>query len=453
MSLFHKQKEPVFLKESSDAKRQLEVLRKLEPQLTSEGKKLLSQDIKKIEYGIAGEEQIAFELKSSHMPIYVLHDIYLECGELNAQIDYLVITRKLCFVLECKNLYGNIEITNSGDFIRTVDFGGRRKKEGIYSPITQNQRHMDLLKKAKVQSKGNIFLKLLTEKNFEDTCKAIVVLANPKTILNAKYAKKEIKDKVIRSDQLIRYIRQQYNESKEAELSDEQLKKWAESFLKLHHDVQKDYTAKYKDYLQINENKAVQNTREKERAEKPESTELNKDVEAPANVPAKERAKVPENGEMDKGVEPSANVPVKERAEVQENGEMDKGEKTPANVPVKERTEVQENTEIDKAVEGLEAARVKEAPPAAQPMQTKADKQPETETLEDTELFQKLKEYRLKKSKEEQVKPYYIYNNLQLKDIIEKMPRSKEELLKVSGFGAVKTEKYGDDILAILKEY
>lgn len=33
------------------------------------------------------------------------------------------------------------------------------------------------------------------------------------------------------------------------------------------------------------------------------------------------------------------------------------------------------------------------------------------------------------------------------------MPRSKEELLKVSGFGAVKVGKYGDDILAILKEY
>ena len=41
--------------------------------------------------------------------VYVLHDIYLEIGDLSAQIDYLVITRKMVFVIECKNLIGDIE--------------------------------------------------------------------------------------------------------------------------------------------------------------------------------------------------------------------------------------------------------------------------------------------------------------------------------------------------------
>ena len=33
------------------------------------------------------------------------------------------------------------------------------------------------------------------------------------------------------------------------------------------------------------------------------------------------------------------------------------------------------------------------------------------------------------------------------------MPRNKEELQKVAGFGVVKVNKYGDDILKIIKEY
>jgi hypothetical protein len=112
MGLFNSMKEPVFLKESSDAEAQLEKLKTLEPLLNAEGQNIIKQDIKCLEYGIAGEKYIAFELKNSHMPMYILHEIYLEDGDLSAQIDYLVFTKKICFIIECKNLYGNIEINN-----------------------------------------------------------------------------------------------------------------------------------------------------------------------------------------------------------------------------------------------------------------------------------------------------------------------------------------------------
>ncbi|PKM52139.1 MAG: hypothetical protein CVV02_03900 [Firmicutes bacterium HGW-Firmicutes-7] len=36
-----------------------------------------------------------------------------------------------------------------------------------------------------------------------------------------------------------------------------------------------------------------------------------------------------------------------------------------------------------------------------------------------------------------------------MEDVIEKVPKSKEELSKCSGFGPVKTEKYGDQIVNI----
>jgi len=77
MGLFNRMKEPVFLKESSDAEVQLEKLKELEPLLNSEGLNIIKQDIKCLEYGIAGEKNIEFELKNSHIPMYILHDIYL----------------------------------------------------------------------------------------------------------------------------------------------------------------------------------------------------------------------------------------------------------------------------------------------------------------------------------------------------------------------------------------
>jgi hypothetical protein len=63
---------------------------------------------------------------------------------------------------------------------------------------------------------------------------SLVVLANPKTVLNAKFAKKETKEKVIRADQLVKYIKDIYENSKATAYSEEGLLEWAQSFLNLH---------------------------------------------------------------------------------------------------------------------------------------------------------------------------------------------------------------------------
>lgn len=114
----------------------------------------------------------------------------------------MIVTRKQTFVPECKNLYGNIEINNTGDFIRTITYGHRSKKEGIYSPITQNCRHLELIKQIRSTEKGNFLTKALFEKYFDENYRSIVVLANPKTVLYDRYTKKEIRQQVIRADQL-----------------------------------------------------------------------------------------------------------------------------------------------------------------------------------------------------------------------------------------------------------
>ncbi|MGB4607966.1 MAG: hypothetical protein WBI62_05690 [Sedimentibacter sp.] len=95
----------------------------------------------------------------------------------------------------------------------------------------------------------------MTDKYFEDFYKSVVVLANPKTVLNAKFAKKEIKKKVIRADQLVKYIKDIYVNSKVTPYSEEVLLEWANSFLILHKEVEKDYTGKYDKY-RINNSKS-----------------------------------------------------------------------------------------------------------------------------------------------------------------------------------------------------
>lgn len=200
MGLFTKKIGTVFVKDTSDADIFLQKMELLREKAVGSQKDEIDKQIKMAAYGKAGEDNITFELKNSGIDMYVLRDIYLEINDLSAQIDYIVITRKYVYIIECKNLIGNIEINNAGDFIRTYELSGKRVREGIYSPITQNQRHLRVLKEVRRTAQKGILGNLLFEKNFDSAYKSIIVLANPKTYLNAKYAKKEIKNQVIRAD-------------------------------------------------------------------------------------------------------------------------------------------------------------------------------------------------------------------------------------------------------------
>lgn len=176
--------------------------------------------------------------------MYVLQDLYLEHEELTAQIDFLVITRMHQFVIECKNLYGNIELNSTGDFIRAVPNGRYTKKEGIYSPITQNRRHLELIKQIRSAEK-NALSRMIFDKYFYDNYRYIVVLSNTKTVLNDRYAKKEIKDQIIRADQLATYIRKVDAAPGSVVTNEKSMEELAQVFLQLHKPQRKDYAEKY----------------------------------------------------------------------------------------------------------------------------------------------------------------------------------------------------------------
>lgn len=365
MALFNKLNKPIFLKEESDVKYYISKLNELYNNSPEHLKNKIEKEIKLATLGEIGEKNIAFELKNSGIPMYIIHDVCLEFDELTAQIDYIVVTRKVAFIIECKNLIGNIEIDSQGNFIRTYNFNKRFIKEGIYSPITQNERHLNVIKQIGINSKINIISKALFEKYFNDNYKSIVVLSNPKTILNSKYAKKEIKDKVIRADQLNNYIKEVNNKSNTMSLNDDQMKNIAERLLSLHKPNKSYYLKKYGEVIEAYNNK---NTEE---------------------ITSKETIK---NSSNFKDIVKELNI-----------------ENNTSNIN-------------------------------------------DTNSMHSEALIKALKDFRLKISRAENTKPYFIFSDKQMHNLLEKMPKTKEELKEVSGFGDVKVEKYGDDILKIINE-
>ncbi|MEG2740520.1 HRDC domain-containing protein [Clostridium sp.] len=62
-----------------------------------------------------------------------------------------------------------------------------------------------------------------------------------------------------------------------------------------------------------------------------------------------------------------------------------------------------------------------------------------------------LKKFRLAMAKANKVPPYYIFNDATLEEIVDKNPRCLEDLIKIRGFGKVKVERYGENIIEIIE--
>lgn len=392
MALFNKLDKPIFLKEESEAKYYISKLQELHSRAPEGIKGRIEKELKIATLGEFGEKNIAFELKNSGIPMYILHDICLETNELSAQIDYIVVTRKVIFIIECKNLIGNIEINSQGNFIRTYNFNGKLIKEGIYSPITQNERHLEVLKRIKKESKSNFISKMLFDKYFNDNYKSLVVLANPKTVLNSRYAKKEIKDKVIKADQLINYIKEVNSKYDLMSLSDKEMKEIADRLLALHKSSKLSFLKKYRELIELVDNYDYKN-----------------DVKTVFNnkeIINEDKSSVTNNIDKSNNINNIYNT---------------------KNINVNIN-----NTVINNSI---------------------GNKINNSDIINDNEnLIKKLKEYRLQMSRAENTKPYIIFSDKQMTNLLEKMPKTKSELKEVSGFGEVKVEKYGDVILKILNE-
>ena len=119
MELFKKFTETIFLKENSNLENQILDLQKLLEKNPQDEK--AKKDLKLLEYGLQGEKDIIFELKHANIGMYVLHDINIKYEDMTAQIDYVIVTKGYIYLVECKNLYGNITVNSEGQFQREYE--------------------------------------------------------------------------------------------------------------------------------------------------------------------------------------------------------------------------------------------------------------------------------------------------------------------------------------------
>ncbi len=300
---------------------------KLKNVKSKEEKLYLYEEIQKYKYGIQGENKILYELKNSHIPMYILHDINLEYKDYKAQIDFIILTKKNYYIIECKNLYGNISIDNKGNFYRI----NNKNKIGIYNPITQLDRHINIIRRY-IEDRNNFIGKLIVKKIFDSMYHGIVVLANDNTVVEDKYAPKNVKNKVIRADQLIEYIK----------------------YIEKNTDS---YASSEKDIISSCNNILALCKKEETIAEERPLLNINEDI-----------------------------------------------------------------TDNNKTIN----------------------------INSDDEIRTNLKKYRLNKSRELNYKPYFIFSDKTLEELINKKPKNKVELKQIEGFGDKKIEMYGIDIIKII---
>lgn len=412
----NKIQEPIFYNQHEDTR--LNVLDELIDKVSDDKKQLLIDEKNYVQIGLTGEKNVIYELQHCKNPIIFLHDVTIDNGFHSSQIDFIVITKKGIIVLETKKLIGDITIDNEGNFVRYFknSKGEVYKKEGIYSPLTQNKYHVDalnnLFKVNKFKTKVPIY--------------SLVVIANSKTIINKRYAKSHIQKQVIKYDQLNSYIDEilqvdyfSLSDSKMFEIADlinnNDTKKSIDYISKFNIEINEDNINN--EILVIDENNKEDYSSNDELYEKLKVYRYNKSKEL--NIPAYE---IFTNKVLEQIV---LNKPTTKDLFLISTG----------------------YNENKYNIYGLEIMKIIN-PSYEEEIKVK-------NKLDDSQieiLRKRLKQYRFNKAKELNYEPYYIFNNFVLDEILDKLPTNKDELLNIKGIGNIKVELYGMDILNIIND-
>lgn len=166
--------------------------------------------------------KIELQLKNSYIPMLLLQNIYLTDGVTNVCIDYMVFTRKICFVISCGNDIGS---------------------------VGKNRKDLQVIKKIMLDKPTNSFRQVLMNKYSEDYYKFILITDNSTNLLDSILTKNAWKDPNVPIEQLIPFIKDAYQHSKESELSDKQLYQWAQSFINRHTAYKIEITPKFDHYM------------------------------------------------------------------------------------------------------------------------------------------------------------------------------------------------------------
>ena len=437
---------PTAIKEFKIENDNLKVLDELLAKLNNnEKKELVNKEIKAMKRGMQGEKTVDFELRNCVSPFLYLHDIRIEYDGLTSQIDYLVITKKYICVVEAKQLFGDVNINSEGEFIRVYkNKSGYENKEGMLSPIAQNKKHVNLIKK---------ILKEVFECD-NVSVKSLVIMANPKAIIRKKYAPEEIQNQIIRTENLGNYIENLDNELKKTVFKEEIAFKIAEYFKEKHTPINIDYRAKFgiteqdfcgdsnivdkdiseESQIDCSESKVTERLDEKEIDEAFSLSDTDKQLTEKLKFYRNEQAK--EEGYS------GLKYHYVFSSDTINNIVEKKPQKSEDLFNIKGLGEVKINKY------GIDILRIiKEHTSTESDLNEKILN--EVNINKEYELRNKLKEFRTETAKKEKLRPFMIFKDEQIDELIKSKPKTKEQLLKVRGFGEIKVEKYGEEILNV----
>lgn len=454
-------KDVVFIKDFSKENSTLKNLEnKLNYTINADVKAKINKDISLIKQGLEGESRVYFELKSSLLPIVCLHDVRIKSApekddkESFSQIDFIVITNKFICVMETKNLAGNIELNESGEFIRDINFKDNSIREGMYNPLSQAKRHSKVLKNA--LEKAGIL------KGMEAfPVKYIAVMANYKTIIDRSSAPKDVKSSVYRCDQIVSFLEEEMSSDEyDLMLSDSKIMKIGNSILNMHtpkdeseSDTHKFSVCNYNNYennkvapgvlsksLDVNSNVTnIQTYLDDKHNQGLKSKNTNISVSLSNDDYKKERIvkrfrKFRYESAEERNLKPYEVFTDKEMLLMIEM----------APTTLEGLKKVNLRSWVVNEL-GIEILKILNPNISYEKNTAKAN-------LDNIQYLEsKLKEYRSKMAKINKVPMYEIFTNSELSRLIEAMPRSVDELFEIKGFSKNnKINNYGKDILNII---
>lgn len=193
---------------------------------------LISENIAKRMAGYNGEQSLDYHLSFlDEKTFQIIHDVRLFDGKHYFQIDTLILSRKLIYLVEVKNITGTLFFDNQfHQLIRTQN----NTKEAFPDPLLQIERQCNQLNK---------WLKLHKFKNLQIV--DLVVISSPRTILETFPNNEKIHQKVIHSAKLPFKIKY-FEESQEKNLlTENQLNKLSKHIIEKHTPGNTDFLAVY----------------------------------------------------------------------------------------------------------------------------------------------------------------------------------------------------------------
>ena len=384
--------------------------------------KKIEQQIKYLEIGKAGEQSLLFELTNSFLPLMILHDVYIEHKGLNAQYDFIILTRKFFMVIEVKKYYGNITVNEKGEFIRTVNHGSRTVfKEGMYSPIRQVERQVEVLRSMLVDHEIIQRTPILYA----------VAFANEKTVIDLKKAPTNIKDKVFRSDGIVTFLKTELAKKSPVHFFDKRMRDFAE----------------YINGQHIN----------KHLVENPEEEVVNfytEEEEVPVAATIEVEPTPVSNDHLElklkKFRKKTANESGLKAFHIFTNKTLDLLlEIRPTTLDELRKIPGISDKKIDEF--GVALVAILESPDEeVVPVAATIEVEPTPVSNDHLEL--KLKKFRKKTADESGLKAFHIFTNKTLDLLVEIKPTTLGELRKIPGIGAQKIEEFGSKLVEIIKD-